>query len=187
MGHKAISDNLIVGRYVSFPAQTSEAVQEAISYAVHKRLYVRVWYGDTQTGAVGCPRECIVEGILVRAPSLLGLPMIVPKSELTGPTLDVRRIVRIAAVVRQRNPAELQQMVGTPATALTARPLYSHPLFCPGNWKVTKRGARLFEVTWEGHHVRDFSTELAARRYASIMRGDVVTAGKEVKPRATVK
>lgn len=100
-----------------FDERTPQAVQHALAAVHNTGQRVRIWYGDTETGAAW-PEEHDVTGTVGNSTGRLKVPLLVHNRRSMGgaPILD-------ACIVR----------IDTTA----GRTLYRHPKFDPGAWSYT--------------------------------------------------
>lgn len=140
-----------------FHPDTPDNVARAIVRAHQDRSRVRLFYGDTATGAAW-PSEFDVMGTIGRSMGPVKVPLLIANRRSTGGGALLDHC--IVAVIRN-DGAEL----------------YKHSRFAPGAW-TTRRGeypdtgAPCFETLHNGDLYARSATEARAKRLAAFMAGE---------------
>ncbi|KAE8546185.1 hypothetical protein [Marinobacter nauticus] len=135
----------------TFHNETSAAVQAAITTAYRTGARVRVWLGDTATGAAWTS-EFDVLGYIGCSMGPVKIPLLIHnRRSMGGGGLLDHCIVRIDTTDGQT--------------------LYKHPEFSTGDWKIKYNNGPV-SVLNNGELYADFENEKKARDFIAFMRGE---------------
>ena len=147
-----------------FNNETSEKVKECIEYCYNSKLRIRIWYGDTETGASWL-EEYDVMGTIGRSTGKQKIPLLIKNSRSSGGGgILCHCIIRIDVIGSRRT-------------------IYEHPLFYVPtlgvypNLEEDTKNKYPFLVLKDNELQARFKSEKQAKNYIGFMLGERYTTG----------